>query len=158
MEIYILRHGIAEDAKGDMQDAERALTDEGRERLKRILERARAAGVKPTFILTSPYKRALQTAQMAGHILECRKIDQTEALVPGATPQELWEAIRERRREGALLLSGHEPLLSMTAAFLLGAPELQVDLKKGAIVRIDQDKFGATPRGTLKWMLTPRLV
>jgi len=158
MEIYILRHGIAEDAKAGEPDAERALTDSGREKLRAVLEQAHAAGVKPSLILTSPYRRALQTAHIAGHVLGCSKIVETEVLVPGSAPKAVWEAICARRREPALLIAGHEPLLGMTVGYLLGAPALQVDLKKAALVRIDQESFGGAPRGVLKWMLTPRLV
>jgi phosphohistidine phosphatase len=158
MEIYILRHGIAEEAKSGSPDAERALTDPGREKLRTVLERAREAGVKPSLILASPYKRALQTAHMAGQILGCSKIVETEILVPGSAPKAVWDAICARRREPALLLAGHEPLLGMTVGYLLGAPTLHVDLKKAALVRIDQESFSGAPRGVLKWMLTPRLV
>jgi hypothetical protein len=42
-------------------------------------------------------------------------------------------------------------------AYLLQSPNLQVDFKKGAIVRIDLEKFSAEPRGVLKWMLISRL-
>jgi phosphohistidine phosphatase len=158
MEIYILRHGIADEGKAGAPDSERALTDPGREKLRAVLEQAHAAGVGPSLILTSPYKRALQTAHMAGQILGCNKIVESEILVPGGSPKAVWEAICARRREPALLLAGHEPLLGMTVGYLLGAPALQVDLKKAALVRIDQEGFGGAPRGILKWMLTPRLV
>jgi len=158
MEIYILRHGIAEEGKAGMPDAQRALTDAGREKLHAVLERARAAGVKPSIILTSPYKRAAQTAHMAAHVLGCHKIVETETLTPGSTPKAVWDEIRARHREGALMLSGHEPLLGMTVGFLLGVPALQVDLKKAGLVRIDQESFSGAPRGVLKWMLAPRLV
>jgi len=158
MEIYILRHGIAEDAKAGMPDAERALTENGREKLHAVLEQAHEAGAKPSLILTSPYRRAAQTARIAGHILGCGKILETEVLTPSSTPKAVWEAICSRRREGALLLAGHEPLLGMTVGYLLGAPAMRVDLKKAALVRIDQEVLSGTPRGVLKWMLTPRLV
>ena len=72
MEIYILRHGIADEGKAGAPDSERALTDPGREKLRAVLEQAHAAGVGPSLILTSPYKRALQTAHMAGQILGWR--------------------------------------------------------------------------------------
>ncbi|HLY17050.1 MAG TPA: phosphohistidine phosphatase SixA [Bryobacteraceae bacterium] len=158
MEIYVLRHGIADEPKAGAPDSERALTDAGREKLRAVLERAREAGVQPTLILTSPYRRALQTAQIAGQVLECKKIVESDILVPESTPKAVWELICARRREEALLLAGHEPLLGMTVAHLLGAPSLQVDLKKAALVRIDQETFSGQPHGILKWMLTPRLV
>jgi len=83
---------------------------------------------------------------------------ESDVLVPGSTPKAVWDAICARRREGGLQLAGHEPLLSMTAAYLLGVPALQIDFKKAALVRIDQESFSGAPRGVLKWMLTPRLV
>lgn len=158
MEIYILRHGIAEDGGAGMPDANRALTDAGREKLARVLERAGSAGVAPSLILTSPYRRARETAEMAGKALGCTRIVKSDALVPGSTPEEVWEAIHTHRGESALLLAGHEPLLSMTVGYLLGAPAIQVDLKKAGMVRIDQETFSGAPRGVLKWMLAPRLV
>ena len=45
--------------------------------------------------------------------------------------------------------------MSATAAFLLGAPGLHVDMKKAALLRVDVDRFGPQPLGVLKWMLTP---
>ena len=158
MEIYILRHGIAEEAKAGGSDAERALTDTGREKLRRVLERARAAGVTPSIILTSPYRRAKETAQIAGQVLECQKIVESDVLLPPSMPPDVWGAIRSRRRERAILLAGHEPLLGMTVAYLLGAPAMHVDLKKAALVRIDEENVSGAPNGILKWMLTPRLV
>ncbi|HTQ55361.1 MAG TPA: histidine phosphatase family protein [Bryobacteraceae bacterium] len=158
MEIYILRHGIAEEAKAGEPDAERALTDTGREKLHAVLEQAHEAGAKPALILTSPYRRALQTARIAGHVLGCNKIVETDALAPHSTPKAVWEAICAHRRLDAVLLAGHEPLLGMTVGYLLGAPALRVDLKKAALVRVDQEHPGGAPHAVLKWMLTPRLV
>ena len=45
--------------------------------------------------------------------------------------------------------------MSAVAAFLLGCPALQVEMKKAALVRIDVDRLAREPRGVLKWMLTP---
>jgi len=158
MEIYILRHGIAEEAKAGMPDADRALTDAGREKLRSVLEQAHEAGVKPSLILTSPYRRAVQTAYIAGQVLRCNKIVEAGILTPDSAPKAVWEAICAHRREPALLIAGHEPLLGMTVGYLLAAPALHVDMKKAALVRIDQETFSGAPRGVLKWMLTPRLV
>jgi phosphohistidine phosphatase len=158
MQIYLLRHGIAENARTGQPDSERALTAEGREKLRRVLRRARAAEVNPSTILSSPYRRALETAEVAAESLGYKsEIERTPALVPEASPYDAWEEIRKRRPDASVLLASHEPLMSSLAAFLLGCPALQVDMKKAALVRIDCDRLGAQPRGVLKWMLTPAM-
>jgi phosphohistidine phosphatase len=156
VQIYLLRHGIAENAPHGKPDAERALTDEGREKLRRVLGRARAADVVPSLILSSPYRRAMETADVAVEVLGYQgKVVKTRALVPEASPFDTWEEIRKRPDESAILLASHEPLMSSLAAFLLASPALSLDMKKAALVRIDCDRLGPEPKGVLKWMLTP---
>ena len=153
MQIYLLRHGIAENST---PDSERALTAEGREKLRRVLARARAADVAPSLILTSPYRRAVETADVAVEVLGYQgKVVKTRALVPEASPFDTWEEIRKRPDESAILLASHEPLMSSLAAFLLASPGLMVDMKKAALVRLDCERLGPEPKGVLKWMLTP---
>ena len=158
MEIYLLRHGIAADAEPGQSDSERALTDEGREKLRRVLRRAREAGTKPEAILSSPYLRAIQTARVAKEALGYGgEIERVEVLVPEASPYDVWAEIRARKAENAILLASHEPLMSSLAALLLGHPGLDIEFKKGAMLRLDCERFGAQPRCRLKWMLTPAL-
>lgn len=158
MQLYVLRHGIAEDARPGRSDEERALTPEGKEKLRRVLDRAHRAGTAPTLILTSPYVRAVQTAKLAAQRLGCRHEPvEIEALVPSGSPQRVWEEICARHNEEQLLLSGHEPLLSQLVSYLLDSPTLAVDMKKGAMVRIHLERFGPDPHGILVWMLTPKL-
>jgi phosphohistidine phosphatase len=129
VQIYLLRHGIAENST---PDSERALTAEGREKLRRVLARARAADVAPSLILSSPYRRAIETAEVAVEVLGYQgKVVKTRALVPDASPFDTWEEIRKRPDESAILLASHEPLMSSLAAFLLASPALAVDMKKG---------------------------
>lgn len=156
MEIYLLRHGIAEDAAAGMPDADRALTSTGRQKLRRVLARASAAKVQPDVILSSPYRRALETAAVAVETLGYSgKVVQTGALTPDANPHDTWEEIRARKSEASLLLASHEPLMSSLLAFLLNTPALRVDFKKAALARVDCDRFGPEPHGMLKWVLTP---
>jgi phosphohistidine phosphatase len=153
MEVFLLRHGIAENAGPGMADADRALTGEGKEKLRRVLKQSR---VEPSLILSSPYKRAVETAEIAAEVLGYEgKIVQTRALVPESSPHDVWDELRSRKSEPAVLLASHEPLMSALTAFLLNTPALQVDMKKSALVRIDCERLGPEPRGVLKWMLTP---
>jgi phosphohistidine phosphatase len=158
MEIYILRHGVAEDGQPGQPDAERALTPDGRKKLRNVLRTAAAAGVAPSLILTSPYKRALQTAQLAAEILDYKgELLRTKALEPASSPKTVWDEIRVHKDEAQILLAGHEPLFSRLTAYLLGSPSLQVDFKKGAIACVEIERFGAEPHGVLRWMLTSKL-
>jgi phosphohistidine phosphatase len=158
MEIYLLRHGIAEDHAASARDADRRLTEEGRAKLRRVLERAHQAGVAPSLILSSPYRRALETAEIAAHELGYEgKIVRSPALTPNSSPQQVWDAIREHREESAVLVAGHEPLFSATVAYLLGTTRAMVHFRKGALVRIDVESTGPTPAGVLEWMLTAKL-
>ena len=158
MELYLLRHGIAEDRSLTGRDSDRRLTEEGREKLRRILERAHAAGVRPSLILSSPLRRALETAEIAGHALGYDgKIVRTPALTPDSSPQNIWEAVRDHREQSAILLAGHEPLFSAAVAYLLGSTQEMIHFRKGALVRIDADPSSAAPRGILEWMITAKL-
>ena len=158
MEIYILRHGIAEDAPAGQPDSERSLTSDGRKKLRSVLRVAASAGVAPSLVLSSPYKRALQTAQLAVEILEYQgELLRTKALEPSSAPKAVWDEIRVHKDEPRILLAGHEPLFSRLTAYLLGSPNLQVDFKKGAIACIELERFPAEPHGVLRWLLTSKL-
>jgi phosphohistidine phosphatase len=158
MELYLFRHGIAEDAAPGQSDAKRALTDEGRKKTAEVVAAARRAGVEPSLIVSSPYVRAVETAQIAVEGFGCKgEIVRTETLVPFGTPEKVWAELRDYSGEAAILLAGHEPLLSSLAAYLLASPQLHVDMKKAALVRIDVESLGAVPNGILRWMITPKL-
>ncbi len=157
MRIYVLRHGIAEDAPPEGSDADRALTQEGKQKLRFVLERARRAGVRPDSILSSPFKRAWETAAMAATVLGVEEnLFRMPALVPSGSPERVWKEIRSRK-SAELLIVGHEPLLSALVAFLLGFPALQVQMKKAALVAVEVETEHVRPRGVLLWMLTPKV-
>ena len=158
MELYILRHGIAEDPSPGQRDADRRLIPEGERKLKVVLKRAREAGVEPTRILSSPYVRAQQTAVIARAALQVDEAIISEiSLTPEGNPIEVWTALRAHREVPSVLLASHEPLCGYLTAYLLHAPLLQIDVKKGALIRIDLDRFGPEPHGVLRWVLTPGL-
>ena len=157
MRIYVLRHGIAEDAPPGGTDADRALTQEGKRKLRGVLERARRAGVRPDLILSSPLKRAMETAAIAAAVLGAKDDTvRTNALIPSSSADRVWKELRARTVE-AVLLSGHEPQLSTLVAYLLGCPALQVRMKKAALVAIEVEAGEVQPHGVLLWMLTPKL-
>ena len=158
MQVYLLRHGIAEDKSAKGGDAARELTEEGRAELKQVLKAAAKAGVKPTLILTSPYARARGTAALAKKILGTKAdVIETNTLVPEGQPQMVWAEMSDHRAERSLMLVGHNPLLEQLLAHLLGTPTLQFQFEKGAIVALELSNFRGQPDGVLQWILTPSL-
>jgi phosphohistidine phosphatase len=159
MELYLLRHGIAEDGHAGLPDEERQLTSEGRRKLRELLKVAAKAGVSPSLMLTSPLVRAVQTAEIAADELKYQgDVVHTSSLTPDADPRETWTDIRVHSDEAQVLLASHNPLCASLSAYLLGSRELWVDYKKGAMMRIDLDRFGPEPHGVLRWFLAPKLV
>jgi phosphohistidine phosphatase len=159
MEIYLLRHGIAANDSPTGRDSDRTLTDEGRSKLRQVLKIVSDGGVRPELIISSPFVRARQTADIAKELLGYKdEIAFSDALVPEADPQDIWQEIRTvHKGSECILLASHEPLMGRCLGYLLGAPELLVDFKKGAIVRVDLESLGVHPRGILRWMLIPKL-
>jgi phosphohistidine phosphatase len=157
MELYLFRHGIAEDAKPGRPDASRELTGEGKKKVAEVVKAARRAGAEPSLIVSSPYRRAIETARIAVEGFEYKgDVVRTDVLVPHGYPEKVWNELREYRDERAILLTGHEPLLSHLVAYLLSSPALRVEMKKAGMVRIDVETMGAVPHGTLRWMITPK--
>ena len=158
MEIYLLRHANAEETSPSGRDADRALTPEGVTKLRLVLRRARTAGVEPSIILTSPYRRAKETAETAAETLRVQsKMVEVPALIPESSPEAVWDAIRTHKSESSVMLVGHQPLLSSVYAYLLGSSSVQIDVKKSSLGRIDLERITGQPRGVLRWLIHPRL-
>lgn len=158
MHVYLLRHGIAEDESAGVSDADRALTLDGKRKLRHVLKSVAESGAKPSLILSSPFKRALQTAEVASSVLGyAGQVLRTKVLLPSGSPEQVWEEIRVHKGEAELMLVGHNPLFDALGPYLLGTPSLHMDFKKGAVMRVDIESFGAQPRGILRWYLIAKL-
>ncbi|MGI9073492.1 MAG: SixA phosphatase family protein [Bryobacteraceae bacterium] len=158
MQVYLLRHGAAEEDRSGLSDADRALTQDGRRKLRQTLQTASQADVRPTLIFTSALKRAIETAEIAQELLGYKgEVLRTEALLPGSSVEGVWGEIRVHANETAIVLVGHNPLFAELPGYLLGVPELQVDVKKGSLLRIDFESLSSQPQGILRWFLVAKL-
>ncbi len=159
MQLYVVRHGIAEDATPDRPDAERALTDQGRRRVRKVVRGLRELEVRVDRVLTSPKLRARETADALDELCDEPAIV-SELLGRSPTP-ELLQLIGAVGAAGGrrTAVVGHEPWLGELIALLaFGETRFAaaLELKKGAVVRLDGD---AVPAGmTLKALMPPRLL
>lgn len=159
MVLYVLRHGIAEEAGPGGDDRARRLTPSGRAKLQRAAAGMRALGLKFDVILSSSLARAAETAvivsEMYGGDPAPRELP---ALAQGVPPMETVRALRPYARHGHVMIVGHEPGLSGVVALLLtgSAEGLSITLKKGGLVALEASALSPRTSGTLLWMLTPR--
>ena len=152
MELYLLRHGAAARSSPGQPDAHRALTPEGARAVRDILTRAANMGMRPEAILSSPYLRAMETAEIAAQVLGyAEPILQSRALEPDAAPPELWAQIRVHGSASVLVVS-HEPLLSSAVAWVQGITKSLSPFPPGGLARVDIERVGAVPIGKVHWL------
>ena len=126
---------MAEDRAPSGRDADRSLTPEGVERAKTVAQGLKRLEPEIDSVMTSPYRRARETAAPAARALRLEKaMRETSALEPTADPEDILEELRAAGVRGALLV-GHQPHLGLLISRLLsGRPEVEVPLKKAALV------------------------
>jgi phosphohistidine phosphatase len=159
--VILLRHGIAVDRDDPNcpPDPERPLTREGVDRTRDAVAGLRAIGVRPGAILTSPFVRAVQTAEIASHGLSAPDPEECPELLPAAHPAAMG-ALLMRRSEEEILCAGHEPHLSGLLAYLVwGASDGGefAGLKKAGAACVETPTPGASP-GELLWIVPPRIL
>ena len=161
MELYLLRHGLAVErgARGFPDDAARPLTPKGRRQLRKISAAMKQLAPKVDLILSSPFARAQQTAEIVAAEMKLKKrLKLSNALAPGGAAALLLRQLeRAKPAPKKILLVGHEPDLSRLISLLVaGNLQLQLDLKKGALCKLDAEKLRPGKCATLAWLLTPK--
>jgi phosphohistidine phosphatase len=158
-ELYLIRHGIAEE-QGEAwpDDAKRPLTEEGISRVRKSARGLARLGVVFDAILTSPLVRTRQTADALASAFSVRPhIVAADSLAPGGTYQAVLADLEKHPRRSRIALVGHEPGIGELASRLSGARH-PLQFKKGAACRIDVDALPPTGPGTLRWFLTSRIM
>ena len=136
MLLLLLRHGDAADGS---PDAERPLTDKGREQARAAGAALRALGVSVDACLSSPKVRAMDTARLA-----CEALGGLEARPDDRLAGGPFDAEQVAAGQGdAVLLVGHEPDFSSAVRELTGG---RAKLKKGGIALIEDGEL----RGLLR--------
>jgi phosphohistidine phosphatase len=161
MEIYVVRHGIAIDREDPKcpPDPERYLTEEGIEKTKRVAAAVAALGASPDLLLSSPYVRAMQTAEIFAAALDYskQKIRRTDLLLPGAEPSLFFRELAKDKQTSTLFVFGHAPQLDDIIAAALGSKHHITSLKKAGVALIELKRV-SPPNGQLVWLAPPKLL
>jgi phosphohistidine phosphatase len=157
--LLLVRHAIAEERGSAWpDDTVRPLTQKGEVRMRQIARRLKALGETADVVVTSPLKRAKDTALiLMREWSSSSDVETLDALAPGHTPAQTMAAVAEEASGKSLALVGHEPDLGLFAAWLIGAKQ-PLPFKKGGVARIELESISRPREGQLIWLATPRLL
>ena len=156
--LLFLRHGEADHPPTVVfpSDAERTLNAPGRRKMERQALGLKALGIGIDAIVTSPYTRTRQTADIvaAAYGLSDAVLED-DGLAPGATLREIRRAVKHLDGE-AVLIVGHAPDLGEAVGELTGGAA--VALGKGWLAWVElMDETPRAGAGRLKALLPAHL-
>ncbi len=162
-----MRHGEAgKKLSPDTKDFSRPLTVEGKREVSEIAKSLKYLGVKFNFILTSPLKRANQTASIvAMAFISENKIEQWDELKPESNRTDLYRKLSEKfKQDSSILIVGHEPYLSSLISEILSKGDVMdadaghLVLRKAGLAKVRLTSLRPRVQGELRWLLTPKLM
>jgi len=162
MNLYILRHAIAENKpKWKGPDSDRPLTKEGIQKMKKAAKGIRRLGILADWILTSPYRRAYDTAMILAKELKVKKqLKVSKMLAPDGDQKALVRHLGLNFRSWeSVILVGHDPYLSQFISVLTsGTKQLALELDKGGLAKLTSDSLTYDQCARLEWLLTPKIL
>src|SRR5689334_19063625 len=158
MIIFFLRHASAgQHVANTKKDERRPLDETGIEQCGYIGRALVAMDVQVDLIVSSPLKRSAQTASLVANEMGYEgKLLFDDGLRPQATFADFRKLLDKYAKQDSLMVVGHNPNLSEFLGRVIseGACEASVDLKKGAVARVETSRNA----GALHWCITPKMV
>ena len=154
--LYVLRHASAGTRRANpLIDVKRPLDKEGKQQCILVGNYLNTLKVQFDLVISSPLKRALQTASLVGTETGYdTKIMISEALSPDASVEDFEKLLTSLGTHENVLIVGHNPNFEQFLGALLSSSRVNIRLRKGAIARVDM----ARRPGTLHWLVDPRIL
>src|SRR5215467_13045818 len=156
MLLYILRHASAgKSTMNPKKDERRPLDDEGILQARYVGRLLANLDVQVDQIISSPLKRARQTASLVANELAFEPAVQLDnALRPEAELEQFQTMLARYRKYEAVLVVGHNPSLTefLAKSIAAGARDAHIDFKKGAVAKVEMNGR----QGTMQWLVTPK--
>lgn len=153
MDLVLWRHAEAEAGE---PDEGRKLTAKGEKQARRIAEWLHNRLPDSARIYSSPARRAQQTAAALAEAAH-RKVKTLDALAPGATADEVLEAIGWNGGKGLLVIVGHQPTLGRVASRILHGRDDDWTIKKGGVVWISHREAADGAEPVVRAAISPDL-
>ena len=151
MQLYLIRHGIAVDREDPNcpPDTERPLTPKGIKKTRDAALGLRALDVEPNAVLTSPWLRGVQTAEIFCETIgyPSKKIIRTDALKGTSAPSDLLRELQSMKAK-VVFCFGHEPHLHLVIGHVLHSSAKITELKKAGLALLELERI-SPPQGRL---------
>lgn len=160
MDLYILRHAIAVErgTPGYEDDSQRPLTGKGAKKMRLVAEGMLALDLSFDIILSSPFLRAKQTAEIVAEVFDAaKKLKFSEHLEVGGDAEALIKEINDKYgKHSSIIIVGHEPHLSSLISILIsGNEDIPITMKKGGLCKLTASALRYGQCATLEWLLAP---
>ncbi len=158
MIIYFLRHANAgERLTNPKKDEKRGLDKAGIEQCGLVGRALVALDVQIDMLISSPLKRAVQTASLVGNELSYEgKLQMETALRPAASFADFRNLLGKYSRYENIMVVGHNPNLQEFLGRIIAEAgcEASVELKKGGVAKVETGRNSAA----LLWYFTPKVL
>lgn len=163
MELFLIRHGIATERGIGIKDEERSLTEEGRQKTRKVAKRLFDLGLRFDLILTSPLVRSRQTAEILHSSGLSSKLEESSYLAPDGNIQTLIDWLEQQHNlvsDTQLAMVGHQPELGQWAEILVwGEARASLVVKKAGIIGLKLPETGSpVGRSQLFWLTPPKFL
>ncbi len=155
MNIFLIRHGKAEPASPAKKDIDRELTEEGRSIINRSVGFWKNGIISFDFIITSPFKRAVQTAEIIAELMNYKNdliID--NVLSPGSSTRSVIQ-LAEVLIGDNIALVGHQPDMSYHISSLASNSQVNLKFSPASIAKVSFKGIPIPGKGTLEFLLPP---
>ncbi len=157
MKVYVYRHAMATFGKGSTgkRDSDPGINREGREQVEKVCTLFGSVQRAPGVVLTSPLKRALETAELAvsGFWKEAEVIV-TESLKPSAKAEAVFREIGRLAEEDSVAMVVHYPFIAKFLRESFGK-DFEVEVGNGSILGIDFEGAPVPGKGKLMSFISP---
>ena len=152
-QVYLVRHGLAEDVSATGADFDRALTATGVRKMKAAAHGLATIGVQPARLIASPYRRAQETAEVLADVLDPADRETWEELGCGVDVQVVAAKLANLDPREDVMLVGHEPDMGVLLSFFLtGQPDgFWTHFRKGAVACIAGANLPPHGYARLEW-------
>jgi len=155
MNIFLIRHGQAEPVSPAKKDIDRELTTEGITTINRSVEFWKNIIISFDFIITSPFKRSVQTAEIIAELMNYKHdIIIDKALSPGCSTRSVIELAEVLNGDNIALL-GHQPDMSYHISSLACNSQMNLKFSPASIAKVSFKGSPKPGKGILEFLFPP---